>query len=151
MELKNVFIEPGVKTPQVDLSQLTGELIFAGKSIPENAGGFYEDIYKWVHEYIKKPRLNTNLRLNLDYFNSASSIWLAKIVKDLCSVKKNGYTLYIHLYFDIEDFDTMHQDDLKDSLSPIMDMIGSPNISIGIKLYGTGEKGEVLKESMVFI
>lgn len=151
MELKNVFIEPGSKTPQVDLSQFTGELIFSGKSIPENASGFYEDIYKWVHEYIKKPRLNTNLRLNLDYFNSASSIWLAKIVKDLCSVKKNGYTLFIHLYFDIEDFDTMHQDDLKDSLSPIMDMIGSPNISIGIKLYGTGEKGEVLKESMVFI
>lgn len=151
VELKNLLIEPGKKTPQVDLNSLNGELIFSGKSIPENASGFYENIYKWVCEYGKKPKLTTNLRLNLEYFNSSSSIWLAKIVRVLCSVKKAGYTLFIHLYFDVEDFDSMHQSDLKDALSPIMDMIGSPAISIGIKIYGTGEKGEVLKESIVFI
>lgn len=151
VELKNILIEQGIKTPHVDLNPLTGELIFSGKSIPENAASFYEDIYKWICTYSCKPKLTTNLRLNLEYFNSASSIWLAKIVRALCSVKKSGYTLLIHLYFDIEDFDHMHQEDLSDSLSPIMNMIGSPDISIGIKIYGTGEKGEALKESMVFI
>jgi hypothetical protein len=151
VELKSLLVEKGNKTPQVDLNPITGNLIFSGKSIPENASSFYETIFEWIREYCKKPRSNTNLRLNLEYFNSATSIWLAKIIRELCSVKKNGYTLIIHLYFDIEDFDTMHKDDLSEALSPIMDMIGSPSISIGIKVYGTDDKGEVIKESMVFI
>lgn len=151
MELKELLIESGVKTPQIDLNPFSGELIFSGKSIPENAAGIYENVFKWVHEYARKPKLTTNLRLNLEYFNSASSIWLAKIVRELCSVKKNSYTLFIHLYFDIEDFDTMHQEDLRDALSPIMDMIGFPTVSIGIKVYGTDNKGAIMKESTVLI
>jgi hypothetical protein len=151
VELKELFIEAGLKSPQIDLNPFTGEIIFCGKSIPENAAVVYEDVLKWVTEYGKNPRVTTNLRLNLEYFNSASSIWLAKIVKTLCSIKKNGYTLLIHLYFDIEDFDSMHQEDLKEALSPIMDMIGTPNSCIGIKIYGTDQKGAILKESTVFI
>ncbi len=151
MEQQELLIEAGLKTPQIDLNPFTGELIFCGKSIPENAARVYEGVHKWIQEYAKKPRLTTNLRLNLEYFNSSSSIWLAKIVKTLCSVRKSGFTLLIHLYFDIEDFDSMHQEDLKEALSPIMDMIGLPSISIGIKIYGTDSKGAVIKESTVLI
>jgi hypothetical protein len=149
--LKELLIESGVKTPQIDLNPFNGELIFSGRSIPENASALYENVLKWVKEYVKNPKTNTNLRLNLEYFNSSSSIWLAKIVKTLCSVKKSSCTLFIHLYFDIEDFDTMHQEDLKDALSPIMDMIGSPSISIGIKIYGTDSKGHIMKDATVLI
>ena len=151
MELKNIFIEPTSKTPQIDLNHLTGELIFSGRSIPENAVDLYESIYKWVIQYAENPRHTTNLRLNLEYFNTASSIWLAKIVKALCSIKEPEYTLMIHLYFNIEEFDSMEVEDLKDNLSPVIDMIGTPIASIGIKIYATDEKGEILKESMVLI
>ncbi|HEX2969218.1 MAG TPA: SiaC family regulatory phosphoprotein [Bacteroidales bacterium] len=151
MEIKELFIEAGVKTPQIDLNHLTGELIFCGKSIPENSAALYENVLKWVQTYAENPRSVTNLRLNLEYFNSSSSIWFAKIIKALCSVDKTDYTLFIHLYFDIEDFDSMQQEDLKEALSPIMDMIGNPTISIGIKIYGTGVKGAIMKESTVFI
>ena len=88
MELNNVYIESTVKTPQIDLNHLTGELIFSGKSIPENPAKLYESILEWVQEYVKKPRQTTNLRLNLEYFNTASVIWIAKIVKALCSMKQ---------------------------------------------------------------
>ncbi|MCX6254787.1 MAG: SiaC family regulatory phosphoprotein [Bacteroidia bacterium] len=151
MELKSLFIEPTVKTPQIDFNHLTGELILSGRSIPENAAELYENVLKWVLEYIKNPRHTTNLRFNLEYFNTASSIWLAKIIKGLCSIKDSEYTLMIHLYFNIEEFDNMEVEDLKDALSPIIDMIGTPTISIGIKIYGTDDKGEILKESMVLI
>lgn len=151
VEQQELFIEAGVKTPQIDLNPFNGEMIFCGKSIPENAASVYEDALKWVREYVKNPRLTTNIRLNLEYFNSSSSIWLAKIVKTLCTVRKSGYTLFIHLYFDVEDFDTLLQDDLKEALSPIMDMIGTPSISIGIKIYGTDNNGCILKESTVLI
>lgn len=151
MEQKNLYIEPTNKTPQIDLNHLTGELIFSGRSIPENAAELYEKILHWVTEYVDNPRHTTNLRLNLEYFNTASSIWIAKIVKVLCSIKKQEATLMIHLYFHIEEFDSMDIDDLKDALSPIIDMIGTPSVSLGIKIYGTDENGEILKESMVLI
>jgi hypothetical protein len=151
VELKNLFIEPTAKTPQIDLNHITGDLIFSGRSIPENAAQLYEKVLNWVMEYIKNPKHTTNLRFNLEYFNTSSSIWLAKIVKALCSIKDSEYTLMIHLYFEIEDFDNMEVEDIKEALSPIIDMIGTPTISLGIKIYGIDDKGEILKESMVLI
>lgn len=151
MELRSLFYESTAKTPQLDLNQLTGELILSGRSIPENAAGLYENVLKWVKEYIKNPRHTTNLRINLEYFNSATSIWLKKIVKALCSIRKSEFTLIIHLYFHIEDYDSMDIEDLRDALSPVFDIVGTPVICLAIKVYGTDDKGEILKESMVLI
>jgi len=151
VERKNLFIEQTNKTPQIDLNHLTGELIFSGRSIPENAADLYEKVLKWVITYSEKPKNTTNLRLNLEYFNTASSIWLAKIVKVLCNISQPESTLIIHLYFNIEEYDSMEVEDLKDALSPIIDMIGTPLVSLAIKIYGTDDAGEVIKESMVLI
>jgi len=150
-EIKSLFIESTSKTPQIDMNQITGELILSGKSIPEDAGKFYTDVLQWVNEYIKNPRQTTNLRLNLEYFNTATSIWLAKIVRSLGKIKDHESILIIHLYFHIEEFENMEEDDVKDALSPIIDVIGAANISIGIKIYGTDDNGGILKESMVLI
>jgi hypothetical protein len=151
VEIKNLFIEPSAKSPQIDLNHLTGELIFSGKSFPENAAKLYENVLKWVQNYSVNPKHTTNLRLHLEYFNTSSLIWIAKIVRALCSMKDTENTVMIHLYFDIEDFDNIEDDDHKSALGPIMDMVGSPKISVGIKIYGTDETGKILKESIVFI
>jgi hypothetical protein len=151
VELKNLFIEQTSKTPQIDLNHLTGDLILSGRSIPENAAELYGKVLKWVGSYVEKPRHTTNLRLNLEYFNTASSIWLAKIIKVLCGISDPEGILMIHLYFNIEEFDSMEVEDLKDALSPIIDMVGSPIVSLGIKIYGTDDNGEIIKESMVLI
>ena len=151
MELKNQFLEHTSKTPEIDLNHFTGELILSGRSIPENAAELYDKVLKWVVSYSDNPRRTTNLRLNLEYFNTASSIWLAKIVKVLCAIKEPESTLIIHLYFNIEEYDSMEVEDLKDALSPVIDMIGTPTVSLGIKIYGTDDNGEIIKESMVLI
>jgi len=151
MELKNLYIEPTLKTPHIDFNYFSGELIISGKSIPENASGIYENLLKWVNEYIKNPRPVSNIRINLEYFNTASAIWLAKIIKALCSIKNREFTLIIHIYFNINDYDNMDTDDLKDELHPLIHMIGDPTVSLGIKIYGTDDNGEVLKESLVLI
>jgi hypothetical protein len=149
--LKSLLKEPTKKTPQLDFNPLTGELILSGRSIPENPADTYEDVLKWVTQYINNPRYITNLRLNLDYFNTASSLWLAKVIKVLGQIKGPENTLIIHLYFNIEDFDSMEIEDLKDALSPIINMIGTPSVSLGIKIYGTDDNGEIIKESMVLL
>jgi len=148
-ELKNLFIEQTDKTPLVDLNFMSGELIISGRSIPINAPRIFEPILEWVNDYKKIPKQTTNLRLNLEYFNTASSIWLAKIVKALAGINKADCILILHIYFPVEDFDDI--DDIKDDLSPVIDVISSATISVGLKIYGTDESGKILKESMIFI
>ena len=149
--MKSLLVDSTPKTPQIDLNHCTGELIISGKSIPENSATLYLQVLNWVDEYIKSPRHTTNLRLNLEYFNTSSSIWIGKIVRALCSINDTANTLFIHLYFDIEEFETMDIEDLKDALNPFIGLIGTPTLSLGIKIYGTDENGEVLKESIIFV
>jgi len=151
MELKKIFNEGTAKTPLVDFNNLTGDLILSGRSIPENASLVYDPILKWVNDYIKNPRQTTNLRLNIEYFNTASSIWIAKIVKVLSRMENTENVLFIHLYFELEEFDNMDSEDIKDALSPVYDIINTSTISIGIKIYGTDEDGKIIKESMVLL
>jgi hypothetical protein len=142
-------MEPDTKTPYIDLNNKTGELLFSGRSIPENAARVYEGVLEWVNTYKKNPRRITNLRIDLEYFNTASTLWLAKIVQSLSSIKNKSCTLMIHLYFSIDEFERMEADDLKDELNPIMHLIDYTEISVGIKIYGTSDDEKVLKEAMV--
>jgi len=151
-EFQSLIIEQTAKTPLIDLNQLTGELILSGKSIPENAAKVYEPVFKWVTEYILNARPTTNLRLNLEYFNTASSLWFAKILKALIRINEPDYVLIIHIYLPVEEFDEMKEfEDIKDAFVPITDIFIGAIPSIGIKLYGTDEKGEIIKDTLVFI
>lgn len=150
--MKELIIEHTPKSPQIDLNPLTGDLIFSGKSIPENAAKVYEPVLNWVTEYILMASPTTNLRLNLEYYNTASSIWLTKILKALIQIKEPDHALIIHLYLPIEDYDEMNEfDDIKDAFIPISYIDTGAILSIGIKLYGTDDRGEILKETLVFI
>ncbi|HUX57921.1 MAG TPA: SiaC family regulatory phosphoprotein [Bacteroidales bacterium] len=150
--MNELIIEQTPKTPQIDLNQLTGDLIFSGKSIPENAAKVYEPVLNWVTEYILNASLTTNFRLNLEYYNTASSIWLTKILKVLIRINEPDYTLIVHLYLPIADYDEMDDfDDIKDAFIPISNIEYGAIPCIGIKLYGTDDNGEIIKETLVFI
>jgi len=150
--MKELIIEQTPKTPQIDLNQLTGDLLFYGRSIPENATKLYEPVLNWVTEYIPEANPTTNLRLDLEYFNTASSIYLAKILRVLSQINVPEYVLIIHLYFPVEEFNEMNAfEDIYDAFSPITDIYNNATISIGIKLYAKDEKGEILKTRLAFI
>lgn len=151
MEISNLYLEPTAKTPLIDLNKINGELLISGKSIPENAAKVYDEVMQWVSEYVRNPRPTTNLRLNLEYFNTASSLWLAKIVKVLASIDNQDYTLLFHLYIHIEEYNTMDTDDLEETLSPFINLVGTPAINLCVKIYGIDDDGKILKESMVLI
>jgi hypothetical protein len=151
-EFQSLIIEQTAKTPQIDLNQLTGELIISGRSIPENAAKVYEPVLDWVTKYILKARPTTNLRLNLEYFNTASSLWLAKILKALIKINEPDFVLIIHLYLPLEEYDEMKElEDIKEAFSPISDIFIDSIPSVGIKIYGTTDSGEVIKDTLIFI
>ena len=150
-DFQSLIIEETPKTPLIELNPLTGDFIFSGRSIPENAAKVYEPILNWVSEYIKHARPTTNLRLNMEYFNTSSSLWLAKILKVLVRISDPDYVLIIHLYLPIDEFEEMKEfEDIKDVFFPIADIFQFAIPSIGIRLYGT-EKEQIVRDKMVFI
>jgi hypothetical protein len=151
LALGNFTLEQTLKTPQIDLNQFSGELIMSGRSIPENAAKIYEPVLNWVKEYVLKAKPITNLRLNLEYFNTASMIWLSRILAVLKKINDPEYILYVHLYMPVEEYDEMNDiEDIKDALIPVRDILQDATPCIGIKLYGTNNS-EVIKDALVFI
>jgi hypothetical protein len=150
--MNELIIEQTPKTPQIDLNQLTGDLLFYGKSIPENATKLYEPVLNWIAEYILQANPTTNLKLDLEYFNTASSIYLAKMLKILTRIKVPEYVLIIHLYFPVEEFNELNEfEDIYDAFSPITDIFNDATTNISIKLYAKDDKGEIIKTRLVFI
>jgi hypothetical protein len=151
-DLKSLIIEQTSKTPQIDLNPLTGNFVFSGKSIPENAAKIYEPILNWVTDYILQARPTTNLKLNLEYFNTSSSLWLAKIFKVLVKINEPDYVVIFHLYLPVDEYDDLKEfDDIKEAFFPLADALQFAIPSVGLRLYGTNEDDEVIKDKLVFI
>jgi hypothetical protein len=150
--MTELLIEQTPKTPQIDLNHFTGDLIFTGRSVPENAAKVYEPVLNWVKEYIQKANPTTNLRLNLEYYNTATSIWLTKIIKELIQINVPDFTLIVHLYLPIEDYNELNDfNDIKDAFLPIANIAYSAIPCIGIKLYGIDDNGEIIKDTLILI
>ena len=79
----------------------------------------------------------------------AISGWLSKILKSLSTIEYPEGVLFVHLYLNIEEFDSMDVEDIKDALGYIFEIIDNSTISVGIKIYGTDIKGEIVKEALV--
>jgi len=149
--IQELILERTPDTPLIELNHLTGDLIFSGKSIPENAAKLYEPVLNWVEEYIVNACTETNLRINLEYYNTASSIWLTKIIKALMKINKPDFVFIVHLYLPVEDFEEIDDfDDIIDAFFPVSYIGQNTVLSIGIKVYGTDHTGEIIKEKLVF-
>lgn len=151
MTLQNLYIKAGQKTPEVSFNSTTGDLVLKGKSIPENATQIYSPALEWISEYKKNPQEKTNLHLDLIYFNTASSIWFAKMYKELAMIENHERLLIIHLYFDLEDYNEMDEPDLAEIISPVTDILKIASVSIGVKVYGKADSGAIVKERLILL
>ena len=88
--MENLFIEETIKTPQIEFDAEKGTLRISGKSIPENTAEFYKPVYDWLNEYSAHPAAKTELRIELEYFNTSSSKCLLDIFRKLEFMSKSG-------------------------------------------------------------
>lgn len=148
----NLIIEQTPKTPQIDLNKYTGDLIFSGRSTPEDASRIYEPVLDWAIQYVRAPRPVTNVRLNLDYFNTTTALWLAKVLRLLFGIEGPDHVLMVHLYLPLEEYDSLKDfDDIRYAFIPISDILHEEIHNLGIKLYGKDEKGEIINEKLIVI
>ena len=71
--MDNLFVEATDITPMVEFNKLTNTFKIVGKSLPEDVKNFYTPIIQWFDAYTSEPNPETNLFLEFEYFNTASS------------------------------------------------------------------------------
>jgi len=89
------FLEASAITPYVEFDRGTGVFIIQGKSLPEDVKSYYMPLVQWWDNYIKNPNPSTNLVLDFDYFNTASSKMLLILLNKVKELHKSGKEVLI--------------------------------------------------------
>lgn len=105
METLSIDISP--KTPFVKFNAQEGKLEFRGRSIPENSIEFYTPIFEWIDKYSIQPKSETNVNIQLEYFNTSSSKCLLDIFKKLQSLHISSKSKVTVTWFYEEDDEDM--------------------------------------------
>lgn len=103
--MENIKLEGTGRTPEVSFDALTGNLLIAGRSIPENSIAFYQPLFDWLDEYVKKPSVNTLFEFNLEYFNTSSSKCILDMLRKLEHLSEKNHKTLVKWYFDEGDED----------------------------------------------
>lgn len=84
--MDDLFIEATKKTPEVRTS-CKGFIQISGRSIPEDPLKFYEPLKRWIEDYSKNPASQTEVCVQLEYFNSGTSKILLTLLRQLVELK----------------------------------------------------------------
>lgn len=102
--MDSIKIEGTPKTPTVNFTADNGTLEIKGRSIPENAVEFYKPLVDWIGNYGDAAKENTEVNVQLEYFNTSSSKCILDVFKKLESINgKTNITIKWHYEEDDED------------------------------------------------
>ncbi|MBN1951625.1 MAG: DUF1987 domain-containing protein [Bacteroidales bacterium] len=113
--MNNLVIESTKKTPEVSFS-IDGRLKISGRSIPEDATLFYDQLFEWIFFYCQEPAESTTLDIELEYFNSGSSKAILHILRALVDISKKGRRLTVNWYYEEGDDDIMERGEYYESI-----------------------------------
>ena len=115
--IENLIIEGSGKTPTIKFYSETGSVEISGKSIPENSIGFYQPAYTWIDNYAIQPAEKTEIKIQLEYFNTSSSKCLLDILRKFEAIKKSGKSdIEVLWHYEADDEDMMEAGDDYNSL-----------------------------------
>jgi hypothetical protein len=105
--METVTIEGTPKTPTINFDMQKGLLEIKGRSIPENSIEFYKPLVDWLEKYSSNPKPQTNVNIQLEYFNTSSSKCILDVFKKLEAIHKNGSEIVINWYYETDDEDML--------------------------------------------
>ncbi len=105
--MNNIFLDGSPKTPTVHFEGSTGQLELRGRSIPENSIEFYRPLIDWIDQYGRDPQPFTQLRVQLEYFNTSSSKCILDLFKKLEAVRSAGNEVQVLWHYEAEDEDML--------------------------------------------
>ena len=81
--------------PAVEFSEETGRLELNGRSIPENSFEFFKPLIDWAENYARDPNDETNLHVQLEYFNTSCSECILDLLKRLENIRNAGHSVMV--------------------------------------------------------
>jgi len=102
--MDNLTIEGSAKTPTIEFEG-AGKLLIKGRSIPENSIEFYKPIIDWIGAYGGSPQGNTEVNIQLEYFNTSSSKCILDVFKKLETLA--GTEVKVNWYYEEDDEDML--------------------------------------------
>lgn len=105
--MEKISIQGSPKTPTVNFDPVRGYLEIRGRSIPENSVDFYQPLFDSLGVYASKPQSATNVKIDLEYYNSSSSKCIVDLLKVLENIQASHSGVTINWYYDKDD-KTMH-------------------------------------------
>tara|TARA_R110002049_G_scaffold302495_2_gene495419 strand:- start:4261 stop:4641 length:381 start_codon:yes stop_codon:yes gene_type:complete len=105
--MENLKIDGTPKTPTIEFSAKDGKLLIKGRSIPENSIEFYKPLVDKLEEYIASPQQSTEVKIQLEYFNTSSSKCILDVFKKLEKINSNGSETVIKWYYEEDDEDML--------------------------------------------
>ena len=114
--MENLYIAATKFTPEVSFEP--GLLTLTGRSIPENSVGFYQDLYAWVENYYDEPSDETEVIVQLDYFNTSSAKCILDFLRMFTPIHDSGRTVVVRWHYDDDD------DDMLESGEDYQELVG---------------------------
>lgn len=105
--MEAISIKGTAKTPTVEFNADHGRVVIKGRSIPENSIEFYKPLVDWLDAYANEPKGETEVNIQLEYFNTSSSKCILDVFKKLETIHKNGNDVKINWYFEEDDEDML--------------------------------------------
>lgn len=102
--MEDINIQGTPKTPTVEFNASNGTLLLKGRSIPENSIEFYRPLIDWIANYSKQPQAQTEVSIQLEYFNTSSSKCILDVFKKLETLGEN---VSIKWYYEEDDEDML--------------------------------------------
>ena len=99
-----IVIEPTHKTPEVKTDWERGRFFIRGKSIPEDSRDFFRPLKDWLTTYLESKPESLSAEIDLEYFNTSTSIVLLDIFKKI-SQHRERMNVQIIWYYEKEDLD----------------------------------------------
>ena len=115
--METLLIEGSAKTPTIKFDAEQGVIEIKGRSIPENSIEFYKPLIDWLEKYSGKPKPNTIVNIQLEYFNTSSSKCILDVFKKLEFINKGGQSdVIINWHYEEDDEDMLEAGEDYDSI-----------------------------------
>ena len=109
--MENLIIASTIKSPEVKFN-INGELLIAGKSIPEDSILYYKPLFLWLEDFKKTAPKAIDLTLKLEYMNTSSVRIILKFLQNLVALSKENIKLNIKWVYDFDDDDICEQGEI---------------------------------------
>jgi hypothetical protein len=110
--------------PDIHFNATSGNLSISGRCVTENALTLFTPLITWLDEFVANRPSSVTLDINIEYLNSSSVMWMAKIVRNVDALRAQGSSVSITWHYEEDDEDMMDTGlNIKDTFGIDMELI----------------------------